>query len=100
VLDVAHNPAAAASLARLLAERPVAGRTLAVYAALEDKAVALPAGIDLVQHAGVAAALAAALEEVAPEDRVLVFGSFHAVAAARSLHPAARTPRCVQEFDG
>ncbi|HEB99528.1 MAG TPA: bifunctional tetrahydrofolate synthase/dihydrofolate synthase [Thiotrichales bacterium] len=40
VLDVAHNPAAAEALAGVLGERPVAGRTLALYAALEDKSVA------------------------------------------------------------
>jgi dihydrofolate synthase/folylpolyglutamate synthase len=39
-LDVAHNPAAAAELARMLAEEPVPGRTLAVFGAMRDKAVA------------------------------------------------------------
>jgi dihydrofolate synthase/folylpolyglutamate synthase len=39
VLDVAHNPDAAAELARNLADRPVAGRTLAVCAMLSDKDV-------------------------------------------------------------
>jgi dihydrofolate synthase/folylpolyglutamate synthase len=38
-LDVAHNPAAAAELARMLAEQPVPGRTLAVFGAMGDKAV-------------------------------------------------------------
>lgn len=38
-LDVAHNPAAAAELARMLAEQPVAGHTLAVFGAMGDKAV-------------------------------------------------------------
>ncbi|WP_058835335.1 bifunctional tetrahydrofolate synthase/dihydrofolate synthase [Luteimonas abyssi] len=37
LVDVGHNPQAARTLARTLAETPVAGRTLAVYAALADK---------------------------------------------------------------
>jgi len=37
VVDVAHNPQAAAVLADWLAENPVAGRNLAVFAALGDK---------------------------------------------------------------
>jgi len=43
-LDVAHNPAAAAQLADLLGQRPVPGRTLAVFGAMRDKAVAEVAG--------------------------------------------------------
>ena len=39
VIDVAHNPQAARALAAALAERPKAGRTLAVFAALGDKDV-------------------------------------------------------------
>jgi dihydrofolate synthase/folylpolyglutamate synthase len=39
VLDVAHNPAAAAALAATLAERPCRGRTLAVLGMYRDKAV-------------------------------------------------------------
>jgi dihydrofolate synthase/folylpolyglutamate synthase len=39
VVDVAHNPNAAAVLAGALAEEPSAGRTLAVYAMLVDKDV-------------------------------------------------------------
>ena len=37
ILDVAHNPAAAAALARNLARMPREGRTLAVFAMLKDK---------------------------------------------------------------
>ena len=44
VLDVAHNPHAAQALARHLRSRPVAGRTLAIYAALADKDVQAVAG--------------------------------------------------------
>ena len=40
VLDVAHNVAAAETLARNLEEAPAAGRTLAVFGALRDKDVA------------------------------------------------------------
>lgn len=36
-LDVAHNPAGVEALARAMAEQPVTGRTLAVFAALADK---------------------------------------------------------------
>lgn len=37
ILDVAHNPAGAEALAATLAEHPVAGRTLAVFAMMADK---------------------------------------------------------------
>lgn len=37
LVDVGHNPQAAAALAAALKSQPVAGRTLAVYAALADK---------------------------------------------------------------
>lgn len=40
ILDVGHNPQAAATLARSLAERPPAGRTLCVIAVYADKDVA------------------------------------------------------------
>jgi dihydrofolate synthase/folylpolyglutamate synthase len=39
-LDVAHNPQAAGEFAALLAQEPVKGRTLAVFGAMRDKAVA------------------------------------------------------------
>ncbi len=39
-LDVAHNPQAAGQLARWLDAHPVAGRTLAVFGAMQDKDVA------------------------------------------------------------
>jgi dihydrofolate synthase/folylpolyglutamate synthase len=37
LVDVGHNPQAAAALAAALKSQPVAGRSLAVYAALADK---------------------------------------------------------------
>lgn len=37
LVDVGHNPQAATALARALQAEPVSGRTLAVYAALQDK---------------------------------------------------------------
>ena len=40
ILDVAHNPAAAAALARNLSRMPRAGRTYAVFAMLRDKDIA------------------------------------------------------------
>ena len=118
LVDVGHNPQAARELAAALAARPASGRTLAVYAALADKAVHgvvqalqprvdqwLLAGLDgeggRVQsaqalqarlqdtaaavapvHDSVAQALQQALEQARAGDRVLVFGSFHTVAAA------------------
>ena len=124
VVDVGHNPQAAAALADWLHTRPKR-RTLAVYAALADKdaagvVAALANGVDgwllagsldagprgadagaLAQrvagtpaaagarHADVATALAAAMALAAPGERVLVFGSFHAVAEAlRHLNAA------------
>lgn len=117
VVDVGHNPQAAAALADWLRAQP-RRRTLAVYAALADKdaagvATALadtvdgwllagsldagPRGSDAValaqrlvgtaaavgaRHADVAAALAAALAQAAPDGRVLAFGSFHAASEA------------------
>lgn len=40
ILDVAHNPAAAEQLAATLAQRPCAGRTIAIVGILRDKDVA------------------------------------------------------------
>lgn len=40
IVDVAHNPQAAAALAGWLDANPVAGRTLAVYGAMRDKDIA------------------------------------------------------------
>lgn len=40
VLDVAHNPQAAAALAATLTQQPVSGRTLAVFGMLVDKDIA------------------------------------------------------------
>ncbi|MFA7240912.1 MAG: bifunctional tetrahydrofolate synthase/dihydrofolate synthase [Sulfuricellaceae bacterium] len=58
VLDVAHNPHAAAALAGNLAAMPPAGRTIAVFAMLRDKDIAgvvqaLSATIDLWLVAGI-----------------------------------------------
>jgi dihydrofolate synthase/folylpolyglutamate synthase len=117
ILDVAHNPDAAARLAGQLRERPVAGRTWLVLGMLADKdaaafaraldgsvdcwclggldgtrglsADALAARIaapdrprDTHRFASVAAALAHAVAAAGPADRVVVSGSFLAVAAA------------------
>jgi len=116
VLDVAHNPQAAASLATNLADLKQQGRLLAVIAMLGDKDVATVqkslsdqvddwflAGLDeprglsgmaLLQrladdtavrgvHESVPEALAAARSSAASTDVILVFGSFHTVAAAQ-----------------
>ena len=118
VVDVGHNPQAARELAAWLQASPVAGRTLAVFAALNDKDVAGvvdalagpitqwhlaglaehgPRGDDItrfarrlagtaaaagVPHVDVAAALVAARAQARPDDRILVFGSFHTAADA------------------
>jgi dihydrofolate synthase/folylpolyglutamate synthase len=59
LVDVAHNPQAARELASWLRQTPIAGRTLAVFAALGDKdvtgvAAALQDGIDQWHLAGLA----------------------------------------------
>ena len=115
ILDVAHNPPAAARLAVHLAERPGAGRTIAVCAMLGDKDVAaviaelrasvdqwvlggideprglsvaalrqrLPADLPVAAQAQtVAAACEQARALAGPDDRILVFGSFHTVGPA------------------
>ena len=118
VVDVAHNPQAARSLAQWMAAVPVPGRTFAVFAALGDKDVAGvvaaladridgwwlagleaagPRGVDVAtfaerlrgtaaeggaRFATVEAALADARAQAHTGDRLLVFGSFHTVAAA------------------
>jgi len=118
VVDVAHNPQAAAVLAAWLRAVPCAGRTIAVFGALADKDVAgvtaalqglvsrwhlagldletprglaaaalasQPAFVQPALHAGPDAALAAAIAEARPGDRVLAFGSFFIAAAALRL---------------
>jgi dihydrofolate synthase/folylpolyglutamate synthase len=117
ILDVAHNPAAAAVLAENLRAMPCAGRTLAVCGILGDKdaagvAAALADCIDEwwlastegargTSGAQLAARISAALgtarihalDDIAtacadaaasalPGDRVVIFGSFHAVGPA------------------
>ncbi len=117
ILDVAHNPAAAAVLAENLRALPASGRTLAVCGILGDKdaagvAAALADCIDewwLASTAGargtssselaarishslagarihaledIATACAAALAAAVAGDRVVIFGSFHAVGPA------------------
>lgn len=115
LLDVAHNPAAARSLAKALG--PPGGRSIAVFGALEDKdavgvaralmpcfnhwilasldghrgqsaerlagrleRLAVKGGLETVES--VSAALVRALELAGPDDRIVVFGSFHTVAEA------------------
>jgi dihydrofolate synthase/folylpolyglutamate synthase len=115
ILDVAHNPAAAAALAGSLRDPPWTGRTLAVCGMLGDKDVAgvvrllagcvdewfaadlegpraLPAaelaaraakeGVAMQPAGKVAEAMARAADRARPGDRILVFGSFHAVGPA------------------
>lgn len=117
IVDVAHNPHAAAALARNLAQAPGARRTIAVCAMLADKDMRgvadqlaervdawFIAGLDLPRgasaealaqalraagiadsaiaaHVHPAAAYAAALTAADRRDRIVVFGSFHTVAA-------------------
>lgn len=109
ILDVAHNPHAAAYLAEKLKNSPKTGRLLAVVGMLKDKDIAstlanLMAEVDewycaslegergataqqLLEYlptgtayADVAQAWYAALAAARPEDTVLVCGSFHTVA--------------------
>ena len=78
ILDVAHNPQAARSLAQNLAAMAPAGRTLAVFAMLNDKDIAgvvraLDAHIDVWLVAGIAAprgTSAAELEQVLRKEQV------------------------------
>ncbi|MGE0082737.1 MAG: bifunctional tetrahydrofolate synthase/dihydrofolate synthase [Thiohalomonadaceae bacterium] len=119
ILDVGHNPHAAAELARNLAAWPCSGKTRLVIAILGDKdaagvvrelapqvgawyvaglegargagperlaAILQEAGLGPVQcFARVEDACRRADEEAQPGDRVVVFGSFHTVAAALSV---------------
>ncbi len=109
ILDVAHNPHAAAYLAGRLAQLPKRGRVLAVIGMLHDKDIAgtlacLSPQVDswycaplegprgataeqLIEHLGqgevygnVAQAWYAAMKAAAVNDTVLVCGSFHTVA--------------------
>lgn len=114
ILDVAHNPAAAGVLARDLAARPIAGRTLCVIAMLGDKDIPgvarelgpvvdlwFVSGIDaprglaaeglaqrtpVFSDAGVAQDIVSGMRLAAmaadPGDRIVVCGSFLAVAPA------------------
>lgn len=119
IVDIAHNPQAANSLAKTLATQVFHGRTHAVFSALADKDIvgvisALQARIDFwyiapltlkrassleqleqaIRSAGitqyqsfsdVAAAYHAAFDAAGDQDRLLVFGSFHTVAAVLEL---------------
>ena len=109
ILDVAHNPHAAAYLAGRLKTLPKTGRVLAVIGMLHDKDIAgtlenLKAEVDdwycaplegprgataeqLLEHlragkvyTSVAQAWYAAMADARPQDTVLVCGSFHTVA--------------------
>ena len=120
ILDVAHNPHAAAYLAERLKMQPATGRTLAVMGMLHDKDIAgtlacLSEVVDswycaplegprgaaaeqLVEHlregavyATVAQAWHAAMADAHPEDTVLVCGSFHTVAHVMEEMDAGRT---------
>ena len=121
ILDVAHNPAAAAVLARQLRNRPCVGVTRAIFGLLADKdadgviraladAVNVwhPVTLDgprgrasadlaarlrsagaraLTAHDQVLAACRAARAEADAGDRIVVLGSFHAVAPALAARP-------------
>lgn len=120
ILDVAHNPHAAAYLAQRLAQQPTAGRTLAVVGMLHDKDIAGtlaclepvvdswycapldgPRGAkaeELTAHLGkgelfdsVAAAWQCAMSQASAQDTVLVCGSFHTVAQVMEEIEAGRT---------
>ena len=117
VLDVAHNPEAAAVLAANLGDSGFSPETIAVFGMLRDKDIAgvvrevapritrwhlaslpgprgadarLLSGIFLdmkiqtpaIEHGSVAEALAAAKNEAAENDKIVVFGSFLTVAGA------------------
>jgi len=100
IVDVAHNPQAARMLAQWLASSPAAGRTLAVFGALDDKDVAgivaplldqvdqwLLAGLDGLTSRGLAAtSLHARVRAAAPSAAASVHDDPRAaLAAARSL---------------
>ena len=124
ILDVAHNPAAAAALGRNLSRMPRAGRTYAVFAMLRDKDIAgviaavkpyidewLVGGIEgergtdsafmqqQLARAGVlevtstrdsiADAYLQACDMAEENDRIVVFGSFHTVAAVLAARKSA-----------
>lgn len=120
ILDVAHNPHAAAYLANRLAQLPKSGRTLAVIGMLHDKDIAgtlacLAPVVDswycaplagprgataeqLLAHLGagegfanVAQAWRTAMAQVTAQDTVLVCGSFHTVADVMTEIDAERT---------
>lgn len=120
ILDVAHNPHAAAYLAGRLAAEPKRGRVLAVIGMLHDKDIAGtlsclepvvdswycaplegPRGATAEQlmahlpqgkaYQHVALAWQAAMAEATAEDTVLVCGSFHTVAHVMEAMEAGRT---------
>ncbi len=120
ILDVAHNPHAAAYLAGRLKSLPKTGRVLAVIGMLHDKDIGgtlacMESVVDswycaplegprgataeqLMQHLGqgqtfasVELAWRAAKADARPEDTVLVCGSFHTVAHVMDVMDAGRT---------
>ncbi len=120
ILDVAHNPHAAAWLAGRLKTLPKTGRVLAVIGMLHDKDIGgtlacMESVVDswycaplegprgataeqLMEHLGqgqtfasVEQAWRAAMADARPEDTVLVCGSFHTVAHVMDVMDAGRT---------
>lgn len=121
ILDVAHNPHAAAVLADNLRNRPCAGRTLAIVGLLADKDAsgviqAMARAVDdwypvtltgprgrtgaeiaeiVLRVTDVRATAQEALSEAChtvlaaarPNDRIVVFGSFHTVAPVLAVQP-------------
>ena len=100
-VDVAHNPAAAATLASLLQEHPCAGRTLAVVGVLGDKdiegiAAALAPCIDDWIVAGLAGARTLPVEQVAQRLQhggARILATAPSVAEACSLAAARAAPQ-------
>jgi len=74
ILDVAHNPQAAKSLAKNLRKKACAGKTYAVFAIANNGQTQCFERVDL--------ALDAACIDAGKNDRIIVFGSFYTVADA------------------
>ena len=119
LLDVAHNPAAAAALAHYLKQNPILGKTHALVAMLADKdikhtlqqlenvidnwhlaALTVPRAANLTQmqtalnfspsksYDSVEQAYQQLQKQLQSKDRLIIFGSFHTVAAVLSAQTA------------
>lgn len=85
VIDVAHNPQAAATLAQWLGDNPVAGRTFAVFGALDDKDAG---GIAALLRDRIDVWLLAGLDRVSPRgvDAASLRDRIGAMAATVAIH--------------